>query len=444
MKLEARNVGFAYTPEMPVLHEVSLGLAAGEVLFLLGRNGSGKTTLLSCLGGIQRPSQGEVLLDGRSLHSYDASQRARRVGLIPQMHTPAFAYSVRDMVLMGRAPHLSLFGSPSAADRAIADEALESVGLQDLRERPYTEISGGERQLALIARGLAQKCDVLLMDEPTAHLDLSNQHRVLEMVDQLARQGLSFIISSHAPNQALSYASRVLLLHKGRVLAYGPPQETLTEALLSTAYGMRTEVIYERRNGRDEARAVVAQRPHTLPAAALDWPDSPLAQAFAANADRPQLFLVTGLSGMGKTTWCGQLIGLARARGLRVAGIWSPAVVENGRKTGIDMVDLHTNERRRLANLRGKEETAVATIQWAFDPTVITWGNQVLSNLPPADLIVIDELGPLEFVRGEGLLAGLQVLDAGAYGVAVVVIRPSLLPDAQARWPHAQVITPQI
>lgn len=179
---------------------------------------------------------------------------------------------VREMALMGRAPHLSLFGSPSAADRAIADEALENVGLQDLRERPYTEISGGERQLTLIARGLAQKCDVLLMDEPTAHLDLSNQHRVLEMVDHLARQGLSFIISSHAPNQALSYASRVLLLHKGRVLAYGSPQETLTETLLSTAYGMRTEVIYERRNGRDEARAVVAQGPHTLPAAALDWP----------------------------------------------------------------------------------------------------------------------------------------------------------------------------
>ncbi|MCA9977920.1 MAG: ATP-binding cassette domain-containing protein, partial [Anaerolineales bacterium] len=349
----------------------------------------------------------------------------------------------REMVLMGRAPHLSLFGAPSAADRAIADEALESVGLQDLRERPYTEISGGERQLTLIARGLAQKCDVLLMDEPSAHLDLSNQHRVLEMVDQLARQGLSFIISSHAPNNALNYADRVLLLHRGRVLAYGPPQETLTESLLSTAYGMRTEVIFAQRNGRTEARAVVAQRPHTIPAAALNWPDSPLAQAFA-DGDGPKLFLVTGLPGVGKTTWCGELIELARRRGLQVAGLWSPAVFANGRKIGIDLVDLFHDERRRLANLRGKKEvTAVATIQWAFDSDAITGGNTVLQNLPPNDLLLIDELGPLEFMRGEGFIAGLDVLDAGAYRVAVVVIRPSLLPEAQARWPHAQVITPQ-
>jgi len=443
MKLEAQNIGFAYTPEVPVLHDVSLSLAEGDVLFLLGRNGSGKTTLLSCLSGIQRPSHGDVLLDGRSLHTYNASERARRIGLIPQLHTPAFAYSVREMVLMGRAPHLSLFGAPSAADRAIADEALENVGLHDLRERPYTEISGGERQLALIARGLAQKCDILLMDEPSAHLDLSNQHRVLEMVDQLARQGLSFIISSHAPNNALSYASRVLLLHRGKVLGYGPPQETLTEALLSKAYGLHTEIIYEHRDGQEQARAVIAKRPFTLPPAALDWPDSPLAQAFAPDAEMPQLFLITGLSGVGKTTWCGELVRLAQQRGLRVAGLWSPAVFADGRKVGIDMVDLHTEEQRRLACLRGKEATAVSTIQWAFDEEVIAWGNHVLAHLPDNDLLVIDELGPLEFLRDEGLLAGLRVLDAGAYRVAAVVIRPSLLPEAQARWPHAQVITPR-
>jgi nucleoside-triphosphatase len=168
----------------------------------------------------------------------------------------------------------------------------------------------------------------------------------------------------------------------------------------------------------------------TLPPAALDLADETGAR----------LFLITGPSGAGKTTWCGELAELARARGLRLAGLWSPAVFVNGRKIGIDMVDLRTQERRRLANLRGKEAAAVATIQWAFDPEVIAWGNAALDNLPPHDLLVIDELGPLEFMRGEGLLAGLRVLDAGAYRVAVVVIRPSLLPEAQARWPHAQVI----
>ncbi|MBK8985078.1 MAG: ATP-binding cassette domain-containing protein [Chloroflexi bacterium] len=442
MKLEAQDVGFAYTPGTAVLHDVSLALAAGEILFLLGRNGSGKTTLLSCLGGVQKPTQGRVLLDGRPLHEYNAGERARRVGLIPQLHMPAFAYSVREMVLMGRAPHLRLFGSPSAADRAIADEALENVGLQALRERPYTEISGGERQLTLIARGLAQQCDVLLMDEPSAHLDMSNQHRVLEMVDQLARQGLSFIISSHAPNNALEYAGRVLLLYRGRVMAYGRPTETLTEPLLSTAYGLRMEMLYDHRNGQDVPRAVLAQRPLTLPAAALDWPDSPLAQAFQNGRNAPQLFIVTGLSGVGKTTWCGDLAQRARARGLRVAGLWSPGVFAHGRKLGIDLVNLHTEERRRLANLRGSAAAAVSTTQWAFDPEALAWGNRVMADAPDHDLLILDELGPLEFGRGEGLMAGLQVIDDGRYRVACVVIRPSLLPEAQARWPHAQIINP--
>ena len=442
MKLEARNVTFSYTPETPVLHNVSLTLAAGEVLFLLGRNGSGKTTLLTCLSGLQRPTQGEVRLDGRPLHAYEAAARAQRVGIIPQLHIPAFAYSVREMVLMGRAPHLRLLASPSAADRAIAEAALESMGLQDLGERPYTEISGGERQLTLIARGLAQQCDVLLMDEPTAHLDLNNQHRILEMTSQLAGQGLSFIISSHAPTSALEYADRVLLLRQGRVMAYGPPAETLTEPLLSTAYGLRTELLYELKNGRARPRAVVAQRPFALPAAALNWPDSPLAAAFVDDR-RSHLFLVTGLSGAGKTTWCGDLVRQAQARGLRVAGLWSPAVFENGRKTGIDLVALHSQARRRLANLRDKTPVALATIQWAFDPEVIAWGNAVLRELPQNDLLIVDELGPLEFIRQEGLLEGLRLIDDGRYRVAMVVIRPSLLPQAQARWPHAQIISPQ-
>lgn len=441
MELQARHINFAYTPQAPVLHDISLTLAAGEVLFLLGRNGSGKTTLLSCLGGVLRPTQGEVLLDGRSLHSYDTGERARRIGLIPQLHAPAFAYTVRDMVLMGRAPHLRLFSSPSAADRAIAAEALESVGLQELAQRPYTEISGGERQLTLIARGLAQQCDVLLMDEPTAHLDLSNQHRVLEMVDRLAQQGLSFIISSHAPNNALSYAARVMLLHQGRVLACGPPQDTLTEPLLSTTYGMRTEVIYERQNGQEKARAVLAKRPYTLPAAAISRPGSPLARAFQDG--RGHLFIVSGLSGAGKTTWCRDVIELAREQGLRVAGLLSPAFFENDHKTAIDLQDVAGGERRRMARLLQQERTAVTTGRWSFDPAVIAWGNELLQNLPAHDLLVIDELGPLELLQDQGLTAGLRLIDEEAYRIALVVIRPSLLPRAQARWPQAQIITPE-
>jgi iron complex transport system ATP-binding protein len=441
MRLEARHLSYAYLPGEPVLHNVSLKLEAGQTLYVLGRNGSGKTTLLSCLAGIRKPPQGRVLLNGEDIHLYTPGERARRVGLIPQVHTPAFAYTVREMVLMGRAPHLGLFGGPTRDDYAIANEALESVGLSDLQDRPYTEISGGERQLVLIARGLAQRCDILLMDEPSAHLDLSNQHRVLEVVDQLARQGLSFIISSHAPNNALSYADHVLLLKQGHVMAYGTPHETLTEPLLSSVYGMRTEVIYEQASGKNTPRAILPRRPLLVSPKSLGQADSQLSMIFKNSDYTPQLVLVTGLSGMGKTTWCAQLVKHAREKGLTVRGVLSPAVFEDGRKLAIDLIDLGTNERRRLAELRAGRAAKLVTTQWQFDPEVMAWGDRVLRDISASDLLIIDELGPLEFLRQEGLMEGLRLIDDRRYKVACVVVRSSLLPNALQRWPHGQVVS---
>jgi ABC-type cobalamin/Fe3+-siderophores transport system ATPase subunit len=150
--------------------------------------------------------------------------------MIPQLHVAAFAYDVLEVVLMGRAPHLGTFEAPGPEDEAIALDALALVGLTDFRDRRYTELSGGERQLVMVARGLAQRCDVLLMDEPDAHLDPRNQFRVLEVVSDLARQrGLAVVVASHAPNSALMFADRVLLLRHGRTLAMGGVNETLDE-----------------------------------------------------------------------------------------------------------------------------------------------------------------------------------------------------------------------
>ncbi len=260
MILEARNVTFAYAAGVPVLRRVSLTLERGMILYLLGRNGCGKTTLMQCLSGGLRPNAGQITLDGRDLHSYAPAERARQIGLIPQIHTPAFAYTVREIVLMGRAPHLGLFGSPGKRDYLIADEALESVGLAHYAHRPYTQISGGERQLVLIARGLAQRCQVLLMDEPDAHLDLHNQQKVMEIVARLAGQGLSFIVSSHAPNNALAYAHWVLLMKTGRVLSAGAPADTLTAPLLSDAYDLEADVIYDGADDQRVPRAVLPRR----------------------------------------------------------------------------------------------------------------------------------------------------------------------------------------
>jgi iron complex transport system ATP-binding protein len=262
MLLQANNLSYAYIPRQPVLEDVSVSLEAGQVLYLLGRNGSGKTTLLNCLSGISQPRTGEVRLDGRPLSSFRPPERARHIGIIPQIHRPAFAFSIREMVLMGRTPHMSMFAQPKKADYEVADHALEMVGLSSFSQRPYTDLSGGERQLVMIARGLAQQCRVLLMDEPGAHLDPNNHQRVMEIVSRLAREEeLAFIVSSHSPNYALVYATDVLVLKDGRALAVGEPSEIMTEDLLGVAYEMSVEVVVERVNGHRVVKAIVPRRP---------------------------------------------------------------------------------------------------------------------------------------------------------------------------------------
>lgn len=258
--LEAQAVSFAYEKNTPVLGDISVAMMPGEVMFLLGRNGCGKTTLMRCLAGIFQPDSGTVLLDGQPIRAIPPAERARRIGLIPQIHSPAFAYSVHDIVLMGRAPYLGLFGKPGSADHRIADEALERIGMVQFRERPYTQLSGGQQQLVMIARGLAQQCDILLMDEPDAHLDPRNRHLIMDIVRSLVRENLTFIISSHTPNHALAYGDRVLLLRDGRTLALGSPSETLTEPLLSAAYGMDLKIVFQQRNGQAVPRAILPRQ----------------------------------------------------------------------------------------------------------------------------------------------------------------------------------------
>jgi iron complex transport system ATP-binding protein len=257
--LRAQDLTHAYRADQAALRSVSLTVGAGCIVYLLGRNGSGKTTLMRCLSGVLRPQQGQVWAGGDPLLSLSAAERARRVGLIPQTYSIPFAYTVRQIVLMGRAPHLGLFGVPRARDAAIAEDALAEVGLADLADRPFSQLSGGQQQLVMIARGLAQQCRVLLMDEPDAHLDLNNQQRVMQVVTRLAEQGVSFVVASHVPNNALVYAHEALLLKRGEVLASGDPAHILTEPLLTAAYDLEIEVI--RSADGQAARAVLPRRP---------------------------------------------------------------------------------------------------------------------------------------------------------------------------------------
>jgi iron complex transport system ATP-binding protein len=239
--LEARGLGYGY-PGRAVGRDLNLALGAGEVLCVLGPNGGGKTTLFRTLLGLLEAQAGEVRLQGEPLDALPRGEVARRMGYVPQGHTAQFAFTVRDVVLMGRTAHVGLFAAPGAADRAAAERAIEALGIGELAERVVTELSGGERQLAMIARALAQGARLLVLDEPTASLDFGNQVRVLRELRRLAADGYAVVFSSHDPGQAFLAASGVLLLVRGGALRQGTPEDVITADNLRQVYGVDVRV----------------------------------------------------------------------------------------------------------------------------------------------------------------------------------------------------------
>ncbi len=248
------NASFGYDDHM-VFKNVYLDVLPGEVLCLLGPNGCGKTTLLRCINGALKLNKGSIRMGDKEISKMTSTDIARSVGFVFQEHSAPFPYSVIDVVSMGRAPHLKLFSAPASRDLEIAYKALETVGMIHLRDKPYTQISGGERQLVLIARTIAQEPDVILLDEPTSHLDLKNQTLILRMINRLARHGLSIVMSSHLPNQALLYSSRVVLMREGGILATGNPDEVISEKNLREIYGIDVKIFTGRdRSGLEEVK----------------------------------------------------------------------------------------------------------------------------------------------------------------------------------------------
>ena len=240
--LAVDSLAFGY-PHHTVGRDVSFALDAGEVMCVLGPNGSGKTTLLRTVLGLLPLHEGKILFNGKDFSSFPRREIARFAGYVPQAHQPYFAYSVRDMVLMGRSAHLGTFSMPGAHDLEVAARVLESLGISQLADRPVTEISAGERQLALVARALAQEPRLLVMDEPTASLDFGNQVRVLERIAALAASGISILFSTHDPDHAFLAAQRALLLAEGRVLALGTPREVIRADTLQRLYHVAVQVV---------------------------------------------------------------------------------------------------------------------------------------------------------------------------------------------------------
>ena len=242
MSIEVKNLNFSYGSRQ-VLFDVSFSMKKGEFLSILGPNGVGKSTLFRCILGLLPGYSGQVLLDGRDAKSFSVREAARQIAYIPQSSAPVFNYSAFDIVLMGRTSNLGTFHAPGKEDVEKTHWALEKIGISHLETRCFHRLSGGERQLVLIARALCQDAPVLMLDEPTANLDFGNQIRVLSQVKQLSQEGYTVIQTTHNPEQSYMFSDRILALQSGRILTEGAPSQVLTKENMAKLYGIGVEVL---------------------------------------------------------------------------------------------------------------------------------------------------------------------------------------------------------
>ena len=253
--IKVTNASFAYGKE-EVFHNINLEIKKGEIFCLFGPNGCGKSTLIHCMLGMLTLSSGGIILAGKDVRGLKPREIARAAAYIPQIHEKPFPFKVMDMVLMGRTAYTGIFSVPTARDRAIAEEMLERVGMSHFKDRPYTQLSGGETQLVLVARALAQQTPVLIMDEPTAHLDFRNELKFLETILKLVQDtDLTIVMATHFPNHAFYFEgsnlkSQLAMMNDKRIIAQGSPLSVLTEENMERTFKVRSKVVSYESHGR--------------------------------------------------------------------------------------------------------------------------------------------------------------------------------------------------
>ena len=243
MRLELRDISCGYDKDHPVLSGVRLSVDTGQICCLLGPNGIGKTTLFKTILGLLKPLQGKLTIDGDDIASWSARKMSKHIAYVSQFHNPPFPYRVRDVILMGRISHTGYFGRLSEIDYQIAEKIMLDMGVAHYADTVYTDLSGGERQLVMIARAMAQEPRLLVMDEPTANLDYGNIVKVIKKIRELREGGYGIILTTHSPDQAFMYDSNVALLRRGAALVYGAAADVITEAYMRETYGIEVRII---------------------------------------------------------------------------------------------------------------------------------------------------------------------------------------------------------
>ncbi|MDR1530142.1 MAG: ABC transporter ATP-binding protein [Burkholderiales bacterium] len=240
--LSVNDLCFRYGSGREILKDITFTLRRGEVLCLLGPNGTGKTTLLKCLLGLLRPQNGQIRLQNEDLLHSSTKRRAQIISYVPQSSMLNFPYTVLETVMMGRLPHLGFGSAPTPRDYRAAESTLKEMGIADLADRFFQKLSGGERQLVMIARALAQEAHLLILDEPTANLDFFNQTRTLKLIRCLARQERTILLTTHSPDHAFLVADQIIMIKNGNIFSRGSPDEVITNDHLSDLYGVRAVV----------------------------------------------------------------------------------------------------------------------------------------------------------------------------------------------------------
>lgn len=234
---------FSYNEKNNIFEDINLSVDKGDVVCILGPNGTGKTTLIKCFNNLLKLNEGNIFINDTNIHDLSQREIAKNIAYIPQEHTSTFEFSVFDVVLMGRSPYIDFLDTPSEKDYKITEDTLKKFNIYHMKDKAYTKLSGGEKQLIFFARVYAQQANVLLLDEPTSHLDFGNQIRTLKLIENLSKEGKAVVMTSHFPDHAFLSSNKVAIMKEKRFIDFGSPEDVITEDTMKDIYGIDVKIL---------------------------------------------------------------------------------------------------------------------------------------------------------------------------------------------------------